>query len=282
MGKCGPTSNWAHLEFATRLLWAFGALQTANSVPLYYEHLNIAWALAVFTIIVFGDPAMLCLSLCLSLVKCFLTPAAAFCGILGLLSNSAVGCRSSTRGQSCRCRAASIKQMWACADIVQVARHSPSSFWKRCSVDVADKVNKKTQTKHNKQKNKRHKPINQHKTIKAMLIRSGLKCLLLCTVAVHSSLNTCGLRTPSWRQADKRRSACNLSECIFPWRLKTSLSVLSLVSVALPQRLLLSLVFSQPLSLRDFLRPWIEFGLCWNCNMMITSQLSRFMSLSRD
>lgn len=155
---------WAHFKLSTlgvcheAVVGLWGSADSANSVPLYYERLNIAWALAVFTIIVFGDPAMLCLSLCLSLVKCFLTPAAAFYGILGLLSNSAVGCRSSTRGQSHRCRAASIKQMWACADIVQVARHSPASFWKRCSVDVADKVNKKTKPD---KTNKQTKSTNQ-------------------------------------------------------------------------------------------------------------------------
>lgn len=164
---------WAHFKLSTlgvcheAVVGLWGSADSANSVPLYYKRLNIAWALAVFTVTVFGDPAMLCLSLCLSLVKCFLTPAAAFYGILGLLSNSAVGCRSSTRGQSCRCRAASIKQTWACADIVQVARHSPASFRKRYSVDVADKVKKKPnqtqQTNKQKAQTKKTTQNNQNK-----------------------------------------------------------------------------------------------------------------------
>ena len=56
-----------------------GLWGSANSVFLYYEHLSVAWALVVDTgTVLFGDPAMWGLSLCLSLVKCFLTLAAAF------------------------------------------------------------------------------------------------------------------------------------------------------------------------------------------------------------
>ena len=92
----------------------------------------------------------------------------------------AVGCHSSIRCQSYRCRGVSVNHCEPALTLFKLP-DSPAAFWKWCSVGVAAKW-KKTPQSHQSQVNS---------------IRQEM--VMLCTVAVHDFLNSSGIHTPSWR-----------------------------------------------------------------------------------